>query len=137
MGADLAIDYVEIRESEDEALARLANLVIDENTLDRFIDNASYFEYEDEDFTPELAEKMRKRIAEAVSVVYANNRRDTIWLKIDGDRTFMFTGGMSWGEDPTDAIQDFRIFNEFLGYPAWASADSDEVKEWEKGRASK
>ena len=134
MGADLAIDYVEIRASEDEALARLANLVINEDTLDRFIDNASYFEYEDEDFTPELAEKMRERIKEAVSVVYSTRRRDTSWLNIDGDRTFVFTGGMSWGEEPTEAMEDFRIFNEFLGYPAWASPASDEAKEWEKGK---
>ena len=133
MGADLCVDYVELKETEAEALSRLAKLVINEDTLDRFINNASYFEWEEEDFTPELAEKMRKRIADAVDVVYGD-RRDTAWLKIDGDRTFAFTGGMSWGDEPTDAMEDFRIFNEFLGYPAWASPDSEEVKNWEASK---
>lgn len=134
MGADLCIDYVELKETEEEALNRLAKLVIDQDTLDRFIDNANYFEWEGEDFTPELAEKMRDRIKESVSVVYSTSRRDTIGLTIDGDRIFVFTGGMSWGEEPTEAMQDFRIFNEFLGYPAWASADSKEVREWEESK---
>lgn len=132
MGADLIFECVEIKETKEKALERLAKIAIDENTISRFFD-CNYYEYEEEDFTPELAEKMRKRIIEAVEVVYGTYR-DTGTMQLDGDRTLAFTGGMSWGDSPTEAITDYAIFNEFLGYPFWANPNSEQVKNWEASK---
>ena len=44
------------------------------------------------------------------------------------------SGGMSWGDDPSDVYTDFFIFSDFFGYPSWADPNSDEVKEWEAGK---
>ena len=133
MGADMVVACVELKETKEEALERLAKLVINEETQDLFINEAYYFEYEEEDYTPELAEKMRKRIEEAVEVVYSD-RRDITGINIDGNRIFVITGGMSWGDEPTDAMRDFEIFNVFLGYPSWNRPDSDEAKKWEESK---
>ena len=130
MGADLMLNYVEIAEPREKAQARLDRLVLTEADLSTF-ENCGYHYFEDEDFSEELAKKMRAKIQEALDVVYdADGRRDVSSFIIDGNRTFYLTGGMSWGDDPSECYTDFWIFFEFLGYPSNLSPDSDEAKKW-------
>ena len=128
------LTYVELKETKEQALARLAKLVIDENTMERF-ESCGYYEWESEEFTPEIAEDMRKKLANVIEIVYSSDyRRDTQVITLDGNRNLIFTGGMSWGDDPSDVYTDFFIFSDFFGYPSWAYPDSVEVKEWEAGK---
>ena len=135
MGADLMLNYVEIAEPREKAQSRLDQLVLTEADLSTF-ENCGYHYFEDEDFSEELAKKMRAKIQEALDVVYGCHekgyRRDITSLTIDGNRTFYFTGGMSWGEDPSECYTDFWIFFEFLGYPSHESPDSEAVKKWKE-----
>jgi len=48
-------------------------------------------------------------------------RRDVGWLSLNGAK-YLLTGGMSWGDDPTDSFKDF----EYLDW-AW-----DCLEEWSK-----
>ena len=135
MGADLMLNYVEIAEPREKAQARLDRLVLTEADLFTF-ENCGCYDFQDEDFSEELAKKMRAKIQEALDIIYdfheKGYRRDMTSLTIDGNRTFYFTGGMSWGDDPSECYTDFWIFAEFLGYPSHESPDSEAVKEWKE-----
>ncbi len=130
MGADLMLNYVEIAEPREKAQARLDRLVLTEEHLETF-ENCGYYGFEEEDFSKETEKKMREKLQECLDVVYdADGRRDVSSFIIDGNRTFYLTGGMSWGDDPSECYTDFWIFFEFLGYPSNLSPDSDEAKKW-------
>lgn len=130
MGADLLVSVVEIRETEEQARERLTKLVIDESFIQRFM-NAGYYFWEEEEFTEEVAKDMRKRISDSIDIVYGQSRGINL-ISLDGNRILAITGGMSWGDNPTDEFEDFNIFQEFLAYPSWYSPDSDEIKHWIK-----
>jgi len=132
MGADLMLNYVEIAEPREKAQARLDRLVLTEEHLETF-ENCGYYGFEEEDFSEETEKKMREKLQECLDVVYdADGRRDVSSFIIDGNRTFYFTGGMSWGDDPSECYADFWIFFDFLGYPSHLSPDSDEAKKWKE-----
>lgn len=139
MGADLMLNYVEIAEPRERAQARLDRLVITEQHLETF-ENCGIYEFSDEEFSEQVQKGMRARLQRALDVVYDNEEkwttRDVTRYVIDGNRTFLFTGGMSWGDDPSESYTDFWLFFEFLGYPSHLSPDSDEAKKW-KEEASK
>jgi hypothetical protein len=134
MGADLIVNLVELRETKEQALARLSRLIINESAKSE-MEEAGYFYWEDEDYTNEIGEEIRRRIASSVEVVYGNSREMTL-VCIDGNRTFAVTGGMSWGDAPTDILEDFNIFQQFLGYPSWCAPDSEEIAKWNSETAS-
>lgn len=139
MGADLLLSYVEIAETREQAQARLNKLQITEADLGR-LEDCGYFGFEGEEFSPEIEQGIRARLQKALDLVYDCYEkyppRDMARLTIDGNRTFLFTGGMSWGDDPTDSYADLNIFFEFLGYPSHAFPEGKAVRQW-KEEASK
>ncbi len=135
MGADLLLTYVEVKETREQAQKRLDNLVLTEEDLGRFEDTGYYF-WEDEEFSEEVAKQMREKLQTSLNCVYdvaegKTYAREVTTFTIDGNRTFLITGGMSWGDEPSDFFSDFWIFFEFLGYPSHLSPDSQQAKEWE------
>lgn len=136
MGADLLLNYVEIAEPREKAQARLDKLQMTEEHLSMFEDCGIY-QFSDEEFSEQVQKDMKARLQQALDVVYDNDEkwttRDVTRLIIDGNRTFLFTGGMSWGDDPTNSYTDFWIFFEFLGYPSHESPDSEAVRKWKAG----
>lgn len=136
MGADLLLNYVEIAEPREKAQARLDKLQMTKEHLSMFEDCGIY-QFSDEEFSEQVQKDMKARLQQALDVVYDNDEkwttRDVTRLIIDGNRTFLFTGGMSWGDDPTNSYTDFWIFFEFLGYPSHESPDSEAVRKWKAG----
>ena len=136
MGADLLLNYVEIAEPREKAQARLDKLQITKEHLEAF-ENCGEYQFSDEEFSEQVQKDMRARLQRALDVVYDNDEkhtsRDVTRLVIDGNRTFLFTGGMSWGDDPSESYADFCIFYEFLGYPSHESPDSEAVRKWKVG----
>lgn len=132
MGADLMLNYVELKENKEQALERLAKMKLTEEDLERFDTCGVYdFGWDDDGFTDETIKSMRKRLAQAVEVVYdCEGSREVNTLTIDGDRTFVITGGMSWGDEPSSLYTDFYLFSEFLAYPSWEKPDSEEARKW-------
>jgi hypothetical protein len=77
-----------------------------------------------------MPDKIRQTLKDAINTVYNANGRDVSGLVIDGNRSFVTTGGTSWGDTPSAEWDDFNLFHEFLGYPYWEAPDSDKVKSW-------
>lgn len=131
MGADLCIIAVELRETKEQALARIERL--DWSDLNemagRFEMYGVYFE--DVGNEPEL-EGMKERLRKAVEVVYTSEGRDVTALNLDGanGREFRMTGGTSWGDEPSVEWDDFGLFHEFLCFPYWLDPNDPERIAW-------
>ena len=72
--------------------------------------------YEDFYCEPELSsDNIRKKAIEVIeqTLCYETlyERRDVTYFEIR-DVTLFITGGMSWGDSPTDIFDTFRLFNE-------------------------
>lgn len=128
MGADLLLATVEIRETEPECQARLARMTFTEADMTRLEYCGSWLMGEEWDET--MPDKIRGLLKDAIETVYNANGRDVSGLVIDGNRSFVTTGGTSWGDDPSAEWDDFNLFHEFLCYPYWEAPDSDNVKLW-------
>ena len=128
MGADLIITTVEIRETEPECQARLARMTFTEADMTRLEYCGSWLMGEEWDGT--TPDKIRELLKDAINTVYNADGRDVSGLVIDGNRSFVITGGTSWGDEPSPEWDDFNLFREFLCYPYWEKPDSDEVKKW-------
>jgi len=128
MGADLILATVEIRETEPECQARLARMTFTEADMTRLEYCGSWLMGEEWDET--MPDKIRELLKDAINTVYNADGRDVSGLVVDGDRSFVITGGTSWGDDPSAEWDDFNLFREFLCYPYWEKPNSDEVKKW-------
>ena len=128
MGADLLLATVEIRETEPECQARLARMTFTEADMTRLEYCGSWLMGEEWDET--MPDKIRELLKDAINTVYNANGRDVSGLVIDGNRSFIITGGTSWGDEPSTEWDDFNLFHEFLCYPFWETPNSDEVKKW-------
>ena len=128
MGADLLLATVEIRETEPECQARLARMTFTEADMTRLEYCGSWLMGEEWDET--MPDKIRQTLKDAINTVYNANGRDVSGLVVDGNRSFVTTGGTSWGDDPSAEWDDFNLFHEFLCYPYWEAPDSDNVKLW-------
>ena len=128
MGADLLLATVEIRETEPECQARLARMTFTEADMTRLEYCGSWLMGEEWDET--MPDKIRGLLKDAIKTVYNANGRDVSGLVIDGNRSFVTTGGTSWGDDPSAEWDDFNLFHEFLCYPYWEAPDSDNVQLW-------
>ena len=128
MGADLILTTVELRETETECRARLARMTFSEDDFDRLQDCGSPLIFDEWDET--MPDKIRQTLKDAIDTVYNSRGRDVSGLVVDGNRSFVTTGGTSWGDTPSAEWDDFNLFHEFLGYPYWEAPDSDIVKSW-------
>ena len=128
MGADLLLATVEIRETEPECQARLARMTFTEADMTRLEYCGSPLIFDEWDET--MPDKIRQTLKDAIDTVYNARGRDVSGLVVDGNRSFVITGGTSWGDTPSAEWDDFNLFHEFLGYPYWEAPDSDIVKSW-------
>jgi hypothetical protein len=116
MGADLMISAIEIKHNEETALRKVDELAITEADLSNLTD-IGVWRYEDEEFTPELVERIKADLRKAVKVVYHSGRRDTTRFYVDygktSERKFVVTGGMSHGDAPTNAWDSFCLVEAF------------------------
>lgn len=136
MGACLSLQGVVIKERKADCLKRINKLDwSDADVMVKRFENAGIridrYSVEEED----EVKCMKERLKEAVKVVYDchhHGSRDVDFINVDGLGQILITGGATWGDNPTDEMDDFNLFNEFLGYPYWAKPNSKERKEWEK-----
>jgi len=129
MGADLILATVEIRETEPECQARLARMTFTEADMTRLEFCGSWLMGEEWDET--MPDKIRELLKDAINTVYNADGRDVSGLVVDGNRSFVITGGTSWGDDPSAEWDDFNLFHEFLCYPFWLDPKDPERIAWE------
>ena len=117
MGADLILAHLDVTELwDDPDRAR--------TELHRRCDAAG----EPPDWYDGDADGWRGRLREHVEVILDGSARDLTTIEVAG-RTILLTGGMSWGDSPTEALDAFTDLDEagILVEPwPWATAsDSD------------
>ena len=103
MGADFLLYWAPLDLTFDEAVARL-ELTPPEQLIETWQDH--YL-----DPQPDDADEMRDRAKVALELIYGKlPSRELAHIAFD-DRVYVFTGGMSWGDTPTDAAADVEIVN--------------------------
>lgn len=108
MSADLIIAMAPIRKTKDEAIAKLK--AIEPDVLLHVLSEYCAREFDEATDEEEYAEAVSYvigKIEEAYSY-YEHGSRDTEVRKINGT-DWLITGGMSWGDDPTDAYEPVSI----------------------------
>lgn len=108
MSADLIIVILPMRKTQDEAIAKLK--AMDSEYLLHVLSNYHAREFDGDTPEAEYAEAiefMTGKIAEVYDY-YEKGSRDTEVLMLDGT-AWLITGGMSWGDDPTDAFEPLNI----------------------------
>jgi hypothetical protein len=126
MGADMLLYHCECPTSYTKAKPvveyRIEN--IDDDTLDMIADellfhedcDAEEIDLEEDDLynldnlhAIQSRAMVRRRIKEAVDEIW-HPRRDVVYLTLK-DTLYMFSGGMSWGDEPSDACSLLSLLN--------------------------
>ena len=111
MGADLIVAVCEMKVSKDEALLRVIKLVDTDLTgLVKTLDDWGTGPWAGvEESELPTKEEAIEYLRGQVDIVYSYlDRRDCVPLHIDG-KVYALTGGMSWGDTPTDAYDAFSV----------------------------
>ena len=135
MGANLCLTVVVKKETKRECLKRINKLDWSdiEGMVNGFESAGIWISNHDKIADEELVRQMKERLKQAVEVVYDSvGSRNVDSIYVHGLGSLLITGGLTWGDDPTEEFADFDLFNFFLGYPYWSSPKSSEVKEWHK-----
>jgi len=111
MGADMTVAFCEITAPIEIARKRIKRMK--KSDLEGVFESSNLLDdfTEDEEATPFELYAMRERLLAALEVAYSDQRRDTQHLYFMG-RKFCFTGGMSWGDYPTEAFIDIDLIAE-------------------------
>jgi len=117
MGSDFVMGYVviPIRKCEDfERVRKKLRTALKKHTITQEEADAYYEPLTGED-APKDMKEVRKEFANAINegIKALQGRRDVTFIEHKGDRIYT-TGGMSWGDDPTEA---YRIFENLLRLP--------------------
>jgi hypothetical protein len=63
-----------------------------------------------------FCQRIVERLVDAVRTCYQyDDHREMGWF-VDGGRTFAVTGGMSWGDSPTECLDDMWMFGNFQSW---------------------
>lgn len=109
MGADFYFSINELQVTETQAKKNVQTLIDKNNfedTLQTLISNFGLFEDLDYDVFPK---DVLTFLTNCVETVYEEDRRDSGRYKLADGRVLAITGGMSWGDYPTDSYQAFRV----------------------------
>jgi len=120
MGADFIVAMVPMRKTQDEAIAKLK--AMDAETLLHVLSYYHARDFDEDTDEQEYAEAIEFVTAKIDEVYgyYKHGSRETDVHKIDGT-DWLITGGMSWGDDPTDAYESVSVIAS-LGL-----TDNDEI----------
>ena len=117
MGADLCIEYAvfdentNFEEKEKELLQAVNDLTVDD--LQYIRDFYSELSGEEDEVVLDDAKTDFMDYIKEFFVGINKGYRDITWITHKGETLFI-TGGMSWGDDPTDSYNTFRRFNLIL-----------------------
>lgn len=107
MGADFIVAYAR-KSDQPESLKTLVQYATPE--LIMWIAEDAGDEWLYDDITGEGADpdvQYRELLVEAIDYIHNEQPRDMTWIHDPdlGDRPIILTGGMSWGDDPTESYQ--------------------------------
>lgn len=109
MGADFYFSINELQVTENQAKKNVQTLVNEENfedTLQTLVANFGLFDELEYDVFPK---DVMVFLMNCVETVYEENRRDLGRYKFADGKVIVLSGGMSWGDYPTDCYQALRV----------------------------
>lgn len=107
MGADFIFAIADITDPEDTWLAKA------DNHIQLFMDNYDSMCRWDDLNDDELAAAVTSELKDAINTCYHYEGREMGWFSPDGITTYVLTGGMSWGDSPTDIYDHISMFSGF------------------------
>ena len=134
MGADLILSFVDVSEPKQKWLDILGewndaqvDKFINETGNDYILDDlteevsdrwdAADIEYhlEDPKFLAEVRQAFVERLNDAIDAAYGSTSRYANKVVLDG-KPWAVTGGLSWGDDPTDDFANFCLAETIIEY---------------------
>lgn len=121
MGADLIIEWIIVPDGDKEKLKKemlnKINVFTKKAEKDRKTveDLLKFFEEEGSVIKADRLEEIEKELIKTITEVLDHNWRDTTWIEHKGD-IILLTGGMCWGDNPTESFEDYRKFNLIENY---------------------
>lgn len=111
MGADFCFIINEIQVSKDEARRNAERLVAAQRVeVERILFEDCLVSAMDDDSANITDADVLACLYGAIDEVYdCDQRRDCGIFYVDGNRPFHITGGISWGDSPSDAWESFDI----------------------------
>jgi hypothetical protein len=112
MGADFIYAIAPVDIDKDKYVARAKALTFEE--AEALFQEDEYFfpGAESEEDDAEFLKMVIERLLMAIEVCYTTSLRELDHLTLKGTR-FVLTGGMSWGDPPTDVYDDVCILSNF------------------------
>lgn len=117
MGADFLMAVAEITKPAEHWYDLLGEM--DDGAMDAYVKESGHIFWE-EDYDDELATDAERakfyqfvadQINDAITTCYGESREGA-WFS-DGEKKWVVTGGMSWGDDPTDIFHEVVIMDSF------------------------
>lgn len=112
MGADFAFAITEMKATREQAYAKARYLTLPDqldatvSDLEDYCGITAWYDLEETPTEHQVYEFLKR----CIDTVYdSESRRDCGFFVIDSDRVFFITGGMSWGDPPTDVYDDFTV----------------------------
>ena len=128
MGADFIWARAEVTEPVEYWLDWFGELNDDQmiDFIDATDDTFFWRDCHTDESEAALCQSVAERLSTAISVCYDyDSNREMGWYIEDG-RMFILTGGMTWGDDPTEAYADIWMFAELRDWRASAVCTSDD-----------
>lgn len=124
MGADLILSFVDVTEPKQKWLDILGEW--HDAQVEAFLDKYENLWDEVQELvevvTPDkpfdrsaLYQKFVEQIADAINNAYACESREVSTVRLD-DKFYAVTGGLSWGDDPTDEYRSFTLAEYAIDY---------------------
>jgi hypothetical protein len=134
MGADLILSFVDVSEPKQKWLDILGewndaqvdkfinktgnDYILDdltEEVSDRWDAREIEYSIEDPEFLAEVRQAFVERLNVAIDAAYGSTSRYANKVVLDG-KPWAVTGGLSWGDDPTDDFSDFCLAESVIEY---------------------
>ena len=113
MGADFIFSINEIKLTKEEAYKKASDCAFNsrQETIDRLVNECGCYHFSDDTTSSETtSSEVYKYLIECLDNVYNyQSFRDCSYFIIDGTRKFAITGGMSWGDAPTNSYESFNV----------------------------
>lgn len=115
MGADFVFAVANVSQPKTYWFGVLGGLSDDQ--ISAYIESSETGMWWSEMFDQETGYEFRtsvlERIGQAVDATYSNTGRQSGTFIDNHEEKWAVTGGMSWGDDPTDSYQDIEIMCSF------------------------
>ena len=116
MGADFIYAVANITETKEHWQDILGEL--HDGKMEAYINESETLMYWSEDYddletnSPEFFQAVAERVSDAINTVYGDSR-ELGTFRDNSEEVWAITGGMSWGDAPTDAFHDLCIVDSF------------------------